>query len=98
MADGFGRGPRQPGRRPPERAGRMQAIQDYYIAPGVVVTGDVVLGAGVNLWYGTVIRGDISRITLGPRVNLQDGCIVHSDHDVPQDVEEGVVVGHRAVL
>lgn len=76
----------------------MQAIQDYYIASGVVVTGDVVLAPGVNLWYGTVIRGDLSRITLGPRVNLQDGCVVHSDHDVPQDVEEGVVVGHRAVL
>src|SRR5438105_686866 len=76
----------------------MQNIQDFYLASGVVVTGDVVLSAGVNLWYGTVIRGDLARITLGPRVNLQDGCIVHSDHDVPQDIEEGVVVGHRAVL
>ena len=76
----------------------MQAIQDYYIAQGVVVTGDVVLGPGVNLWYGTVIRGDLARVTLGPRVNLQDGCIVHTDHDAPQDIEEGVVVGHRAVL
>jgi gamma-carbonic anhydrase len=76
----------------------MQAIQDFYIAPGVVVTGDVVLAPGVNLWYGTVIRGDLSRITLGPRANLQDGCVVHSDRDVPQDIEEGVVAGHRAVL
>jgi carbonic anhydrase/acetyltransferase-like protein (isoleucine patch superfamily) len=76
----------------------MQAIQDFYIAPGVVVTGDVVLAPGVNLWYGTVIRGDLSRVALGPRANLQDGCVVHSDRDVPQDIEEGVVVGHRAVL
>jgi carbonic anhydrase/acetyltransferase-like protein (isoleucine patch superfamily) len=76
----------------------MQAIQDFYIAAGVVVTGDVVLSAGVNVWYGSVLRGDLARITLGPRVNLQDGCIVHTDHDVPQDIEAGVVVGHRAVL
>lgn len=76
----------------------MQAIHNYYIAPGVVVTGDVVLGAGVNVWYGSVIRGDIARITLGPRVNIQDGCILHADHDQPQDIEEGVVVGHAAVL
>lgn len=76
----------------------MQAIQDYYVASGVVVTGDVVLSAGVNLWYNTVIRGDLARITLGPRVNIQDGSIVHTDHDEPMDIEEGVVVGHRAVL
>lgn len=76
----------------------MQAIHDYYIAPGAVVTGDVVLAAGVNIWYGCVIRGDIARITLGPRANIQDGCILHADHDQPQDIEEGVVVGHAAML
>src|SRR5579884_3297333 len=76
----------------------MQAIRDFYVARGVVVTGDVVLSAGVNLWYGTVIRGDLARITLGPRVNIQDGCVLHTDHGEPQDIEQGVVVGHRAVL
>lgn len=78
--------------------GYMQPIQDYYIAPGVVVTGDVMLAPGVNIWFGSVIRGDLARITLGSRVNIQDGCILHTDHDTPQDIEEGVVVGHRAVL
>jgi carbonic anhydrase/acetyltransferase-like protein (isoleucine patch superfamily) len=76
----------------------MQAIRDFYVAPGAVVTGDVVFGPGVNIWYGCVLRGDLARITLGPRVNIQDGCVVHTDYDQPQDVEEGVVVGHRAVL
>jgi carbonic anhydrase/acetyltransferase-like protein (isoleucine patch superfamily) len=76
----------------------MQLIRDFYVAPGAVVTGDVVLGPGVNIWYGCVLRGDLARITFGPRVNLQDGCIVHTDYDEPQDLEEGVVVGHRAVL
>ncbi len=76
----------------------MQAIQDFYLASGAVVTGDVVLGPGVNLWYGTVVRGDLARITLGARVNIQDGCILHTDHEQPLDVAEGVVVGHRAVL
>jgi carbonic anhydrase/acetyltransferase-like protein (isoleucine patch superfamily) len=76
----------------------MQLIQDFYVAPGVVVTGDVVLAAGVNLWYGAVLRADLARISLGPRVNIQDGCVLHTDHDEPQVLEEGVVVGHRAVL
>ena len=76
----------------------MQAIRDFYVARGVVVTGDVVLSAGVNLWYGTVVRGDLATITLGPRVNVQDGCVLHTDHGEPQVIEQGVVVGHRAVL
>jgi carbonic anhydrase/acetyltransferase-like protein (isoleucine patch superfamily) len=76
----------------------MFGERDWFIAPGVVITGDVVLASGANLWFGTVIRGDLARITLGPRVNLQDGCIVHTDTDAPQNIEEGVVVGHRAVL
>jgi carbonic anhydrase/acetyltransferase-like protein (isoleucine patch superfamily) len=76
----------------------MQAIQDFYVAAGVVVTGDVVLSAGVNVWYGTVIRGDLARITLAPRVNIQDGCVLHTDHGEPQTIEEGVVIGHRAVV
>jgi carbonic anhydrase/acetyltransferase-like protein (isoleucine patch superfamily) len=76
----------------------MQAIQDFYIAPGVVVTGDVLLSAGVNIWFGSVLRGDLARITIGPRVNIQDGSIVHTDHDAPLDIEAGVVVGHRALV
>ena len=76
----------------------MQTIQDFYIAPGVVVTGEVVLSAGVNIWYASVVRGDLARIVMGPRVNIQDGCIVHADYESPQEIEEGVVVGHGAIL
>jgi carbonic anhydrase/acetyltransferase-like protein (isoleucine patch superfamily) len=76
----------------------MQAIHDYYVAANAVVAGDVLLGPAVNIWFGAVLRGDLARITLGPRVNLQDGCIVHTDFEVPMDVEEGVVVGHGAIL
>lgn len=76
----------------------MQSIQDYYVASNATIRGDVVLGAGVNIWFGTVIRADLGRITLGPRVNIQDGCIVHTDYGEPQDIEEGVVAGHAAIL
>lgn len=75
----------------------MQPIQDYYVAPGAVITGNVVLAPGVNIWYNSVLRGDLARITLGPRVNVQDGCILHTDYDAPMEVEEGAVLGHAAV-
>ncbi len=76
----------------------MKAIQGYYIADGAVVRGDAVLSPGVNIWFGSVLRADLARVTLGPRVNIQDGCVIHTDYDLPQVIEEGVVVGHRAVL
>jgi carbonic anhydrase/acetyltransferase-like protein (isoleucine patch superfamily) len=78
--------------------GGMRSIGDYFIAENAVVTGDVVFGPGANVWFNVVMRGDLSRITLGPRVNLQDGVIVHTDFDAPQTMEEGVVVGHAAIL
>ena len=70
----------------------------FWIAPDAHVIGRVTLGEDVSIWFGSVLRGDLARITLGPRVNLQDGCIVHTDYDAPQDIEEGVVVGHGAIL
>lgn len=76
----------------------MNLIKDYYVAPGAVVLGDVVLAPGVNIWFTSVVRGDLAKITLGPRVNVQDGVIIHTDHDSPLDIEEGVVIGHRAVI
>lgn len=76
----------------------MQLIQDTYIAPGAVVVGDVVLAAGVNVWFNAVLRGDLARIVIGPRVNIQDGCILHADHGAPMTIAEGCVLGHGAIV
>src|SRR5947199_3842940 len=76
----------------------MHAIKDYYIASTAVVTGNVAFGPGVNIWFASVVRSDLAQISFGARVNLQDGCIVHTDTDAPMTVEEGVVVGHGAIL
>jgi carbonic anhydrase/acetyltransferase-like protein (isoleucine patch superfamily) len=76
----------------------MRQIGEYFVASNAVVLGDVVLAPGANVWYGCTLRGDLARISLGPRANLQDGCIVHTDHDEPQTIEAGVVAGHGAIL
>ena len=76
----------------------MRIVKGAYLADGVIVTGDVVLGAGVNLWYGTIVRGDLARVTLGDTVNIQDGCILHTDVDAPLEIDSGVVAGHAVVL
>jgi carbonic anhydrase/acetyltransferase-like protein (isoleucine patch superfamily) len=71
---------------------------DIFLAATAIVTGDVRLSPGVNVWFGAVVRGDVAPITLGESVNLQDGVIVHCDSGVPNVIEPGVVAGHAAVL
>ncbi len=77
---------------------RPSVHEEAWVAPGVTLVGKVEIGPRANVWYGTVMRGDMDRITLGARSNIQDGCVVHTDYGIPTVVGEGVSVGHRAVL
>jgi len=76
----------------------MRRVGDYYLAHNALVIGDVAVGAGSNLWFNVVVRGDVASISLGPRVNLQDGVVVHTDYGVPNEIEGHVVAGHGAIL
>jgi len=76
----------------------MKVLGEVFLAETALVTGDVRMGPGVNLWPHVVIRGDIGTITLGKRVNLQDGTIVHTDYDEDMVIEDFATVGHRATL
>src|SRR5262245_61525108 len=71
---------------------------DYFIAPGAVVIGSVVLGDNVSIWFNCVVRGDDDTITIGENSQLQDGCVVHVDPGFPVTVGRGVSVGHMAML
>jgi len=69
-----------------------------FVASNAVVIGKVSLSAGVSIWYGAVVRGDIERIEIGERSNIQDGAILHGDPGKPTILEDHVTVGHRAVV
>lgn len=77
--------------------------QRVMIDPMAVIIGQVTLKDDVNIWPTAVLRGDINRITIGKRSNIQDGCVIHVDY--PDDyatydviLGEDVTVGHRAIL
>jgi carbonic anhydrase/acetyltransferase-like protein (isoleucine patch superfamily) len=73
--------------------------KDVFLAPGVVVLGDVEIGDHSNLWFYTVARGDVHSIRIGERTNIQDHCMLHvTGERFPLNVGDGVIVGHRAVL
>ncbi len=72
--------------------------QNVYIAPTAYVGGQVVVGDGSTIMQHVVIRGDIASIRLGRYVNVQDGAVLHTPHNVPLDIGNEVGIGHRAVV
>ncbi|MCE9519260.1 MAG: gamma carbonic anhydrase family protein [Verrucomicrobia bacterium] len=71
---------------------------DAFIATGAVVIGAVTIGEGASFWFQCVARGDINRIQIGPRSNIQDGTIIHVSDDFPAVIGADVSVGHRAII
>ena len=71
---------------------------DVFIAPTAVVIGDVTIGDGSSIWYGTVLRGDMAPIRIGAQTNIQDLTMIHTDYGHPAIVGDRVSVGHRAVV
>ena len=70
-----------------------------FLAEGVVVIGDVEIGADASIWYGCVVRGDVGEIRIGPATNIQEGTILHCSPGKPPTVlDSQVTVGHGVVL
>jgi carbonic anhydrase/acetyltransferase-like protein (isoleucine patch superfamily) len=71
---------------------------ECWIAPDAHVIGRVVLGDGVGIWFGAVLRADNEPMRIGARTNIQEGAMLHSDLGSPLSVAEDVTVGHHAIL
>ncbi len=69
-----------------------------FLAPGARVVGNVTLGDNVNVWFNAVIRGDMAPVRINEGTNVQDGCVLHVDHNYPLVVGKNVTIGHQAVL
>ena len=70
----------------------------FFHADNAVIVGDVVIGEDANFWFGSVVRGDVARIEIGRRVNVQDGVLIHADSGNPVVIEDDVSIGHGAVI
>ncbi len=69
-----------------------------FIAENAVVIGDVEIGPGANIWFHSIVRGDLNYIRIGANCNIQDACVLHVEKDLyPLFIEDGVVLGHRVV-
>ena len=94
----------------PYRGITPKISKDAFIAENAVIIGDVEIGPGTSIWYNCVIRGDVKSIRIGSDTNIQDGTIIHVNHDrtggdyretgggIPTHIGNGVTVGHMALL
>ena len=77
---------------------KPQIHPDTFIAESADVLGDVIIGEGSSIWYGTVVRGDIQNIKIGKYTNIQDNATVHTETEMPTEIGDYTVVGHNAIV
>ncbi|HJR20309.1 MAG TPA: gamma carbonic anhydrase family protein [Dongiaceae bacterium] len=75
-----------------------------FVAETAAVIGDVTIGEQASIWYGCVLRGDGNFIRVGARTNIQDGTIVHVNHEregaagTRTIIGADVTIGHMALI
>ncbi len=75
-----------------------------FVAPGAQVIGNVSIGPESSIWYNCVLRGDVNRIVIGARTNIQDGTVIHVDSPkgdgagLPTIIGDDVLIGHMVML
>ena len=66
--------------------------ENTFLAETAVILGDVTIGRDCSIWYNAVLRGDVNRIVIGDRTNIQDGVVLHTIYG------NDVSVGHNAII
>jgi carbonic anhydrase/acetyltransferase-like protein (isoleucine patch superfamily) len=70
-----------------------------FVAENAVIIGDVEVKSGANIWFHSIVRGDVNSIRIGSNCNIQDACVLHVVKDLyPLILEDEVVLGHRVVV
>lgn len=73
--------------------------ESNFVADTAAVIGDVHLGRDASVWFSATIRGDVHRIRIGARSNVQDNAVVHvTHHTAPTTIGKNVTIGHSAVV
>jgi len=71
---------------------------DSWVAPDANVIGEIVIEAGVGVWFGATLRGDNEPIVVGQGSNIQENTVCHTDMGFPLTIERNCTIGHKAML
>jgi carbonic anhydrase/acetyltransferase-like protein (isoleucine patch superfamily) len=73
--------------------------EDCFVAENATIIGDVTFGELCSVWFNAIIRGDVHFITIGNKVNIQDGAIIHCTYQKhPTIIGNNVSIGHNAIV
>ena len=73
--------------------------KNCFLAETAAIIGDVTIGDDCSIWYGTVLRGDVNTITIGNKVNIQDGAVIHTLYKRSvTKIGNNVSIGHNATI
>tara|TARA_B100001250_G_C19600090_1_gene700229 strand:- start:151 stop:666 length:516 start_codon:yes stop_codon:yes gene_type:complete len=73
--------------------------KDVYLAENATVIGEVTMGDYCSVWFSAVLRGDVNFISIGNKVNIQDGAVVHCTYQkAPAILGNNITVGHNALV
>lgn len=76
-----------------------QIPSDCFVAPNATIVGDVIMGAECSVWFNAVVRGDVNKIRMGDRVNVQDGACIHCTYEKTETIiGNNVSIGHNAIV
>ncbi|MDA7568337.1 gamma carbonic anhydrase family protein [Emcibacteraceae bacterium] len=76
-----------------------EIAEDAFIAPGARIIGDVKIGNQSSIWFNCVLRGDVGKIRIGERSNVQDGSVLHVDSGGNDTIiGNDVLIGHMAMV
>ena len=70
-----------------------------FVAENATIVGEVVMGDDCSVWFNAVVRGDVNSITIGNKVNIQDGAVIHCTYEKAKTViGNNVSIGHNAIV
>lgn len=83
----------------PVKGASPQIPSDCYVAENATIVGDVTMGSECSVWFNAVIRGDVNSISMGNKVNVQDGACIHCTYQKTKTIiGNNVSIGHHAIV
>ena len=69
-----------------------------WIAHDANIIGKIEILKKASVWFGATLRGDNEEILIGEGSNIQENCVLHTDHGFPLKIGTNCTIGHSVIL